>query len=456
MWFLEEQKALEIRKALAGDTTVTVEMRAKHTESEVASEAEARSDTGMPRNMRIAGDVAEIRIEGILTPKFDVIAWLFGGGNTTYEQIQSALAIAEADPIVRRVEMFIDSPGGSVAGLFETVAAIEAFKKPITVRASYAASAAYTLAAAAGKITAISKAASFGSVGVVQTFYADEQIVDVTSTEAPKKRPDITTEEGKAIVREYLDAIHQLVVESIAAGRSRASGQEVTPKKVNAEFGRGAMLIARDAKARNMIDKAPRALRVVGTAAAGDPIVVSVGADGIVRETENPPAIPSREVEPTDSTAAVGGETVNYGGTTSVKETETMTSNELKAQHPELYATVLEEGRKTGFAAGREDGVTAERKRVKAHLHLGSKCAAMDIALKAIDSGASTLDEEVHAAYLEAGINNRDRQTRQSESDAAGEVVDGATVSGGDSSQQTGDLGDQVVALMDARKGEAA
>ena len=131
-----------------------------------------------------------------------------------------------------------------------------------------------------------------------------------------------------------------------------------------------------------------------------------------------------------------------------------MDINSLKAQHPELYATVLEEGRKAGFAAGREDGVTAERKRVKAHLHLGSSCAAMDIALKAIDSGASTLDEEVHAAYLEAGINNRDRQTRQSESDSAGEVVDGATANG---TQQTGDLGDQVVALMDARKrGEAA
>ena len=56
-------------------------------------------------------------------------------------------------------------------GLFETLAAIEAFGKPMSVRASKAASAAYAIAAAGGSITAVSPASSFGSIGVVMSLF---------------------------------------------------------------------------------------------------------------------------------------------------------------------------------------------------------------------------------------------------------------------------------------------
>jgi ClpP class serine protease len=145
----------------------------------------------------------------------------------------------------------IDSPGGQVDGLFETIAAIDAFKatgKPLKVRASNAQSAAYALAAAAGRIEATSPASSFGSIGVAAAFVVSDKVVSVTSTDAPNKRPDVATDAGRAIVREQLDAIHELFVGAIAKGRG------TTAAAVNKEFGRGATVLAGEARRRGMID----------------------------------------------------------------------------------------------------------------------------------------------------------------------------------------------------------
>ena len=50
------------------------------------------------------------------------------------------------------------------------------------------------------------------------------------------------------MVREELDAMHKIFVDSIAEGRS------VTTEKVNAEFGQGGTLLAGEALKRGMID----------------------------------------------------------------------------------------------------------------------------------------------------------------------------------------------------------
>lgn len=410
MWLLEEQKAREIRHAIAADKLPTLEAREAHRLAQETAENEARVSDGTPRNMSVADGVAEIRVEGILTPKFDLIAWLFGEANTTYESITAALSLAGSDPNVKRVAWLIDSPGGTVAGLFETLAAIEAFGKPMSVRASKAASAAYAIAAAAGSITAVSPASSFGSIGIVMSFFADDQIIDVTSSEAPNKRPDVTTDEGKAVVREYLDAVHDLFVDSIASGRTRASDQKMTAKQVNAEFGRGSMLVARDAKARNMIDKVPRALRAVKPAAEDGPSPKLVAtynemvAEGMTR----------RDRSDINSTADGGG--------TPTQE-KTMNINELKADHPAVYEAAIKLGEEQGVVKGIEQGAAAERKRVSAHLNMGQKFGAMDVAIKAVKDGADFTDPEVQSEYLIAGRNKADVETRQKESDAAGETT---------------------------------
>lgn len=195
-----------------------------------------------------SGSTAELEISGVLSERPSLLALLLGAGGTTYRSIRAALGDLDSDDSVADLVIRMSSPGGTVDGLFETIDAIKAFSKPITVRASMACSAAYALAAAAGPITGTTVASSFGSVGVAASFFVDDSQIDIASTEAPNKRPDLRTDAGRSVVREHLDALHAELVSAIASGR------QTSPARINAEFGRGATLLAGEAQRRGMID----------------------------------------------------------------------------------------------------------------------------------------------------------------------------------------------------------
>jgi len=225
-----------------------------------------------------------------------------------------------------------------------------------------AASAAYAIASQADEIIATSRAATFGSIGIVQTFYIWDDEVSVTSTEAPNKRPDPTTEQGKAAIREHLDALHDLFVDAISTGRTNA-GVNVSANDVNADFGRGGVYLAGEAVERRMID------RLDDSFAVGK----SVDNDSQSATLDQKP------------TAEFGGETQ--------KEGKKMTLEELKANHPELYRQIV--------AEGHDQGVAAERDRVNAHLIYGQKGDCLDKAIAAVKSG-DEITESLRAEYLTA------------------------------------------------------
>lgn len=395
-WLLKPEVARALQEGRASRYQPTLEERARFAAD--MREAYAERETEGTRILRVAGDVAEIEVEGVLTEKPDCFALLFGGGNTTYASIRKSLAMAEANPDVKRIVLRIASPGGQVTGLFETLAALEAATKPISVIASLAASAAYGIAAVAGPIEAVTPASEFGSIGVAVSLFLDDQVVDIASTDAPNKRPDVTTEEGLAVIRQELDALHEVFVEAIAKGRSHSTGREVTPAMVNTEFGRGGMFVASQAKKRRMIDKtsAPVTRARAGARAEAD--------------DQEAPQVPERDTQ-----------------------MSALTMEQFKSQHPELHAQLLAEGVAQGEAK--------ERKRVLAHLKLADSTGASQVARKAIESGASTMDEDVHAEYLSAAINKRDSNARQADSDAAGAALEGARTP---AEPQARDNGDKV------------
>lgn len=395
MWLLKQDVLTQMRhvyeSGLAPTSEQKAELLARHEEQAAALSA--------PRNLRIAGATAEIRVEGILTQKPDIIAMILGMGNTTYQQIQSAISIVESDSTIKNVSYFFATPGGTVAGAFETLAAIEAAKKPATVRAEMATSAGYLLAAAAGKIEAVTPASEFGSIGVVQSFFADDQVIEITSTEAPNKRPDISTEEGQAVVREYLDAIHQLFVEAIARGRG------VSVAQVNAEFGRGSLLLAGEARRRGMIDRIAK------------PALRSVTIDQPETEFSKP---------------ADGGQ---------AKLEKNMDKNELKEKHPQLFAAVLQEGA--------EAAVKTERDRVSAHLVFGEQSGDMKTAIEAVKSG-DEVTQTIMAKYMTAGMNKSSIASREADEKVTGAALEGAELN---SETDAPDLGDQVWAKMQEMNG---
>jgi ClpP class serine protease len=347
--------------------------------------AEAR-DGQLPRGLTIAGSSAEIRVEGVLTKRPDFFAMFFGGGNTTYSSVRNALAVAATDASVKTIVLAIDSPGGAVDGLFETLDAIAALRassgKTLRVRAENAQSAAYAIAAAAGPIEAVSRGAVFGSIGTVASFVVDPEIVTITNSKSPDKRPDLTTDEGKATVRAYLDQVHDELVRAIARGR------DVTAKVVNDTYGRGASFTAPHALELGLID------RVGATRAGSTPLRAVSNSKG------------NAMAEPNEDARAAA-------------------SND---------------------AAAVTRGVNQERDRVLAHLTMGESCGDMAIALEAIRSGAG-MTLELNARYLSAGMNRSDRGKRQTETASAEGVVNGAGTS---PAASTPDLGDQVVERLTA------
>jgi ClpP class serine protease len=407
MWLLKEDVARAMRDAKLAGIQPTEEERAKF--ADAMRETYAGKSAEQSRNLKIAGNVAQIDIDGVLTEKPDCLALLFGGGNTTYSSIRKALAQADADPNVQTIVLNISSPGGQVTGLFETFAALEGTKKPMSVRASLAASAAYGLAAVAGPIQAVTPASEFGSIGVAVRLFMDEDVVDIASTEAPRKRPDYSTEEGQAVIREELDAFHELFVDAIARGRGTKSAA------VNAEFGRGGVLLAKQAQDRGMIDSI-----------AAQPRRARAGK----RAEEN-------DAEPSEAPPKQAAD----GGTT---EIATMTIEQLKAQHPELYKAV-------GDAA-----VAEERDRVGAHLEAGEASGDMKTAVEAIRSGTQ-MTQTLMAKYMMAGRSRGESEALRSDGEAATAVLKGAaTPKPNKAPSASADALDAGVDLYLAKRGKAA
>lgn len=215
--------------------------------------------------LSVADGVATIRVAGVLTPTPDPYASWDGEDNTTYPELQAALSAAVADPEVSEIMWSIDSPGGSVDGLFsllDDIAEARAAGANMRVEADNAHSAAYGIAAAAGPITARSRMSSFGSVGVATNGFVlgkmIGEVVHLTNSDAPEKRPAIDTPEGKQVVVKYLDQIGSEFMTAIAAGRGIATDA------VASGYGRGSSMLASAAKAAGMIDAIATRIRGPG------------------------------------------------------------------------------------------------------------------------------------------------------------------------------------------------
>ncbi len=195
------------------------------------------------------GKTAVIHIVGVL-----------GNGRyrmTTYENIKEGVLRANSDPNIENIELQINSPGGDVAGFYPAAVAIKESKKEVTSMVTgMAASAAYMLASQSKKITAIDPLIPVGSVGVAQEVWNDKgywtamgfDVETFVNDESLDKRPDITTDRGKAVYKRGVNDIYYVLEKMIADGRG------ITVEELRENFGEGAMFIAAEAIKRGMIN----------------------------------------------------------------------------------------------------------------------------------------------------------------------------------------------------------
>lgn len=371
MWLLESGVLEELQKAQAFGFP----------------DFEARAaERGLPglAQMAVADGVATIKVEGILTKRPDPLVSFFYGKNTAYDGIVEAVNAAEANSKVKAIRFDIDSPGGNVDGLFDALAAIESSSKPKSVFARNALSAAYGIAATAGNITASGPGAMFGSVGTAVSVSVSDDVVTLTSSNAPDKRPDPRTEEGRAAIVRHLDAIDDLFVGAIAKGRA------IDPDSVRQGYGRGASLVASDAKQRGMIDG------IAGTEL--------------------------RVVSNNNQATANGG-----------SEGATMDLETLKAEHPAVYKAAV------------SVGVSQERERVEAHLAL-AETGDLAVALEDIKAG-NNITQKTWAAHMSAAMNRKDLESRREDNEEIEAATDGAKAKQADDEFETAVV-DRFLALV--------
>ncbi len=210
--------------------------------------------------------IAHIPIVGMLKNTIGIIdiigAVLFGKAATTYQYITEATIQAESDGDVKGIIYDLNTGGGEVQGIEATSNAIFNAKKPTkSIVRSSAESGGYWLGAQSDEFIAAGKTSFLGSIGIAAEFIdktAAEtaqgiQRVIITSTDAPKKRFDIKSEDGQQIIIEMMDEMHAIFVEHIVRGRGKQI-QGITTDFVNKKFGQGSTMGAKKALRHKMID----------------------------------------------------------------------------------------------------------------------------------------------------------------------------------------------------------
>lgn len=145
-------------------------------------------------------------------------------GATSTQVLATDIQRALDDPAVRSIVLNIDSPGGVASGINEMAELVyegRKRKRIVTYAGGYLASAAYWIGSAAEEIV-IDETAMAGSIGVIVEAVAQPDGPDkpkryqVVSRNAPNKRPDVTTEEGRKKIGETVDALAEVFENKVA------------------------------------------------------------------------------------------------------------------------------------------------------------------------------------------------------------------------------------------------
>jgi signal peptide peptidase SppA len=327
-----------------------------------------------PEPYQVMGSTAVIPVKGVLTKGMSFFSFLFGGSSMRY--IGDAVKAAADDSQVKTILLDIDSPGGTVDGtaeLAEIVFAARSKKGVIAYTDGMIASAAYWIASAADKIFISGDTVEVGSIGVVATHIDqsrwDEMMGDKYTeiTAGRYKRIESAhkplSKEGAAYIQDQVDYIYSAFVDTVARNRGISTDAALA-------MADGKIFIGKQAIEVGLVDG------------------VSTFDDLIGR----------------DSSGASGG--INIAE----KEDTTVTLDELKTKHPEVYAAAVAEGKtagateaavsakQAGIEEGRAIGATAERERITGIMGAGlagheqivadaiadGKSAAGDVALKIV------------------------------------------------------------------------
>lgn len=338
---------------------------------ETSPEAVAK-ELGRPlqnaRSVEMRGNTAIIPVSGPIFPKANLFTEISGA--TSIEMLALDFNKALNDPAVASIILDIDSPGGQVNGINEFAGMVrDSSKKVVAYIGGTSASAAYWITSACDEVVC-EATALVGNIGVVVGYSVekDESRRELVSSRAPDKRPNMTTEQGLAVVQVQIDAVEDVFLNTVADGR----GMTVDAL---AEI-RGQVLVGQAAVDAGLADK----LGSLESVIAGLSGVVSTKGGQMATNDKN---------KPVASSAAL------------VLESTALTVDGLKADYPEVYQSVFNAGvGSVDVAASEVAGATAERERIEA---VGEQSIAGHEALiKTLQFDGKTTGGEAAIAVLKA------------------------------------------------------
>lgn len=245
IWLMDEP---QVRRLM--DVIEQAETREDAANAIEAVEAQLGRRMDNARSTTMRGGVAILPVTGPIFRYANLFTSLSGATST--EDLSLDFNAAMQDPSVDAILLNIDSPGGEATGINEFADMIHASSKPVWAYIEgYGASAAYWIASATQHIVMDATAAA-GSIGVVMAVPAPggapAKSIEFVSSQSPNKRPDPTTERGKAQLQTMVDDMAGVFVSKVAQYRG------VSEEDVLSRFGAGGMTVGKGAVASGMAD----------------------------------------------------------------------------------------------------------------------------------------------------------------------------------------------------------
>lgn len=206
------------------------------------------------------GAIAVIPLSGPIFPRANLMTDISGG--TSLETFGRTVQVASADPQIGTIVLDVNSPGGSVDLMPETVATLRDARKStpiVAVANTMAASAAYWLAAQADELV-VSPSARVGSIGVIaahddeSAMWEEHRGIKTTLITAGKHKAEANpfeplSDEAREMIQAMVDEVYGWFVADVAKGRG------VGRKAVEAGFGQGRLVGAQAAVDAGMADR---------------------------------------------------------------------------------------------------------------------------------------------------------------------------------------------------------
>jgi len=224
------------------------------------------------RYVEMRDSVAIIDVNGRLAKRMGFFAEVCDGGTSTENLLKDFQSCLD-NPDVSSIVFNIDSPGGEAFGINELAQHIYSArgKKPMKAYiGGLGCSGAYWIASACDEVIC-DKSAFLGSIGVVSVSIDDTEAYKmlgfdkkvVTSSNAPKKRLDLNTEDGMAEFQAELDAMEDVFISAVARNR------KVKKEQVINDFNQGGVLLGVDAVKAKMADRTGSLEQVIKELARG-------------------------------------------------------------------------------------------------------------------------------------------------------------------------------------------